>query len=366
MKTTNNTLDQSVIIHSIGTANPIVSKILAEAFKIPQEIILKLLYNAPSVLFHQVSQELAKQAEDLLANLGLEVKVQDTTVALPKTQEQYDVSVYLNRPAMLPIVSTQLSEFLGCSTKAALNLLFQEPSIVLGGISKATAVALSKRLDAEVVYSNPKKDLYNLKIETTDTAVLTQLQKIVQSQFPSFQIQKKTSISDLNYLTSQKIWQAFHTQSGIKIINQSHQRYEIILNKVSGNTYRPTLIDEVGMPDFIIDKVLQHLPVQLEESLCFEVAQAKVEQFKSVGLDCTYAPLPYTKHQIQIDHITNLEATRQVLSQFLETKDLPTQIGAWLAPAGMNDLLTRYILTQLEAIGCTAKSQEYEPRNNTK
>ena len=46
----NTTLNNTVIINSIGTANPIASSLLADAFKIPQEVILKLLYNTAAPL----------------------------------------------------------------------------------------------------------------------------------------------------------------------------------------------------------------------------------------------------------------------------------------------------------------------------
>lgn len=172
--------------------------------------------------------------------------------------------------------------------------------------------------------------------------------------------QTHTVFSNLDYKTSQKIWRKFQVQQDLKIVNQSHQRYEIILNKVAGNAYQKVLIEEVGMPEFVIEKVLQNLPVQLEESLSWTVAQEKLAQFKQAGMDCDCQAIPYVKRYIFIENISNLKAVRQVLNQFMSEKDLPTKKGKWQSSIAMNHLLIRYILVQLEVIGCAAKSQEYE------
>jgi len=60
-------MTSSVIIDSIGTAKPIASKILSDAFEIPQELITKLIYGAPSVLLHKVDEKIANKATKTLS-----------------------------------------------------------------------------------------------------------------------------------------------------------------------------------------------------------------------------------------------------------------------------------------------------------
>jgi len=174
--------NQKVVIDSIGTGSPSISKLLAESFQLPQELVLKLLYTAPSVLLDDVAPELAEQTCSLLEKLGLEVTLKDKGEQIPKNTALFDISVHIDEIEKLPLIINQLSEFLGCDQKEATNLLIQTPSIILGGVSESTATAFSKRIDANVIISDPKKDLYMLEITNIDELSKRQLEELLKRQ----------------------------------------------------------------------------------------------------------------------------------------------------------------------------------------
>ena len=204
--TKNYQMENTVIINSIGTAKPSVSKILSDAFKMPQEFILKLLYNAPSVLFQKVDLDLAKNAETILSKLGLEVAILDKEESISITNEQVEVSLFFEDILKLPQVIQQLSEFLGCKPAESLNILLAQPSIVLGGVSEATAEALQKRIDASVCYSNPRKDLFTVYIE--DNFPKNDFKRLISKiNKPSEEIANgATLIKNISYSESSAIW----------------------------------------------------------------------------------------------------------------------------------------------------------------
>jgi hypothetical protein len=341
---------QNLIIQSIGTATPSVSKLLADAFLMPQEVVLRLLYNTPAPIFTEVEPIVAKQAYDLLTQLGLEVSLQSTEEPLPPKSEPVDIGLYLPNPLYLMTVTEQVANFMGCEQKEALNLLLSEPSIILGDVSMATAEALSKRVHAEVIVSNPKNDLYTIKINTENKTTLTHLKHALKDI--SDNVLTAKYVENIDYTLAQIIWRRFHVDNAVQIINQSHQRYEIILDAVNPENpnYRKTLIETVGMPDEIIDEVAQNLPLQLDESLGITAIDEKMTRYAAAGLTCHIEPIPFGDKYLEITEITDFDGVNTVLSQFFDTAELPNHTTpTWQSPKPIKPLLARYAAAQLEA-----------------
>lgn len=337
-------MTSSVIINSIGTAKPIASKILSDAFEIPQELITKLIYGAPSVLLHKVDEKLADKATKTLSQLGLEVSVQDASVSVSTNNASYEISVYIEDIEALPTVTRQVSDFLGCSLKEAFHLLAEPSGIVIGGVSKATVDAFSKRVDARVVASQITNDTYTITIQPDEDILVQQISKELKT--------KEYPFVNISYTDSQRIWRKYGTSNKITICNESHLRYELLLEKVnpSNPRYKETLTTTIGMPEEIIDTVLANLPVQLEEGITIQETIALIETYKMAGLQCSCRPLPTTDTQVNINPIVNLEATQNLLSQFIAEDQLPSKEGqSWTSPY-IKKLIARYIESKLTEI----------------
>ena len=102
-------MNHTVVINSIGSATPRVSKVLSDVLKVPQEYMLRLLYNAPSVLFQKVDEDTALKAEDTLTKLGLEVSVCSKEDKVDLATELVDISVSFEDILQLPKVTEQLA-----------------------------------------------------------------------------------------------------------------------------------------------------------------------------------------------------------------------------------------------------------------
>lgn len=344
----------AVIIDSIGEASPAVSKVLADGLGLPIEVIVKALYNTPSVMFSKIDENVAEDAVKMLNALGLNARMQPSDDPLPEDSDTMDVGVYIHDARYLPTVCTQLSEFLGCEQNEALSLLMAEPPLVLGGVSFNTAEALSKRINAEVVASSPKKELYTIEILKRDPLFIGQLQKYLDHHKIEVDLKDKSRIENLDYSTSNDLCRKFQSTGMVKILNQGFQRYEVVLDEVDTENpeYKTTLIEHVGMPPQIIDRVLKNLPIELDASLNAADLAVKLELYTAAGLKCTVNRIVPAKYKLIITKMKDLTRVRQILNQFMKEDQLPKTTARWESPEPFPALLARYAVELLEGAEC--------------
>ncbi|MCC6186254.1 MAG: hypothetical protein IT256_03795 [Chitinophagaceae bacterium] len=349
---------KSVVVYSIGSAKPSVAKVLADVLGVSPDLVVKLLYCTPSVLFHKVEETLATNTCNLLSQLGLEVSMLEATDPLPETPELLDVALYVHKPEMLPIIAKQLAEFLGSDEKEALSLLLNEPSIVLGGVSAATANAMSKRIDAEVLCSNPKKDLYTLQIVSKDERIAQQINAQLNAENIEVKLGTKI-VENLSYEVSQNLWRRFGANNQIALINQSFQRFEITLDAVDLNDIIQLgmLTEIVGMPHNIVGEIAENLPVALDESVNRKDLIDKMELYENAGLICSFKNIPSGNYNILVDNIDDWSRVKLVMEQFFNTASIPANCEKWQSPQPIKHLISRYIACQLEDIGCRVETQ---------
>ena len=344
----------NVIIDSIGNSNPSSAKILSDTLGIPAEIIVKGLYNTPTVLFTNVTEEFSDQVVILLETLGMEGRKQDTELPLPVKGDTVDVAVYIEDISQLPEVVKELAIFLGCSEDEALKHLMKDPAVILGGVSEATALALANRVPAEITIVNPKETLYNLEVSEGDAMLVHQLKRYLDVLEIEYDKDNLREVYNLSYEQSQNIWKKFQTTQMLQLVNQGFQRFEIILNTVdtSNPDYKTKLTEETGMPEDIIDEVIENLPVQLNASVSRKYTSTLLEEYESAGLFCEAKVLKPNDIKLIIEEHGDLKKSREILKQFVYEDDLPNEIGRWEIPYPLGELLYRFIAAQLELADC--------------
>lgn len=349
---------KTILIKSIGTANPNVSKLLAEAFQINHEMLARLLYNAPAVFLEQADEAIANKALEILTQLGLEVELLDADAELPNKSEPFDVAVYVNDPLKMMIIAKQLGEFIGISENDAMHLLLNEPNVVLGGVSLATAEILQKRVDAEVIASNPKQDLYTIEINSEKSDFLNNFnaalkQVGIQTKRPQKQIQ------NVSYEQAQSLWKRFPNSKDFQIYNQSYQRHKVLLTNfdLDNEDVKHFLINTISMPSEILADIHQKLPVVLDESLNAIAKDKKLEEYQLGGLQCEAKAIPFGKYKISVKNIRDKEKVEQVLTQFYKGTTLKNNTEKWTAPIPMCTILNRYLEKQLEFMGCEVEQE---------
>ena len=347
-------LRYNVVVDSVGSALPEVSKMLSEGLKLPVELVTKAIYNAPSVLFLEVDRKVAEDAIVLLEHLGLEASMSKAGDPLPELATPVEIGVYINDIFKLSTVRNQLSDFLACEPNQALSLLANEPGIVLGGVSEATAKALANRLDAEVMVSNPLKDLFLIDVVDPDMHLLSQLKASFKSHGIDYDPEQSPFVDNLNYKVAQDIWKRFQHTKKIKIINQSFQRFEIVLESVDTSLpgYKTALVELTGMPEEIVDQVVANLPIQLDESVSRANLDEKISAYAAQGLDCTGYYIPPRTCFIRLDEIGDIDQTKKVLDTYFDKVEIPETTSSWKSPTPLPKLIARYAAAQLQVSGC--------------
>ncbi|MEM6685936.1 MAG: hypothetical protein AAF617_09160 [Bacteroidota bacterium] len=347
-------MENTVIINSIGNATPGASKVLSDALKVPQDYILKLLYNAPSVLFQKVDKDTAQKAEDTLTKLGLDVSICTKEDEIDLTTELIDISVSLNNILHLPKVIEQLAVFLGCKQSEVLNLLLNEPSIVLGNVSVATAEALQKRTDANVHFSNPRKDVYTVLIsKEAENGQLRNIEKVLKTK--ASETDTAYVIENISYDHSQLLWRQYQANNAVKLLNQSHQLVSVILEdfEVANKAHMAFLTEKVGMPQEILEDVHEALPISLFEHVNRIQAQTIEAECAEIGLKTSIETDFNFKKKLHIEDIEDAEKVTTILAQFIAKENLPkANVTSWTSNEEVPPLIARYLLAQLEQLQC--------------
>ncbi len=347
-------MENTVIINSIGNATPGASKVLSDALKVPQDYILKLLYNAPSILFQKVDKDTAEKAENTLTKLGLDVSIYTKEDTVDLTTELIDISVSLDHILMLPKVLEQLSVFLGCKQSEVLNLMLNEPSIVLGNVSVATAEALQKRTDANVHFSNPRKDLYTILIsKKIENNQLRNIEKVLKTK--AVETATAFVIENVSYDHSQLLWRQYQANKAVKLLNQSHQLVSVVLKDfdVSNEAHTNFLTEKVGMPAEILADIHDALPISLFENVNRNQAKAINADCDNIGLNTVIEKDFNFKKKLHISAIEDAENVTKILAQFIAEENLPKATAtSWTSKEEVPPLIARYLLAQLEQLQC--------------
>jgi hypothetical protein len=347
---------KNVIINSIGTAKPSMAAAIADALCIQKELMLKLLYNAPSAFLINVSIEVAEKANNLLNQLGIENSIEDTETALPSIGAAFDVAVYIQEPYKLPLVAKQLSEFIGITENEAFELLLHEPSVVLGGVSNATVEVLQKNIDAEVVAVKPTLDFYEIHIDSKSSHWKNALENEIKS-FGLALLGNK--VKNLTYLQASQLWKKFPITKEFVIYNQSLQRHRILLEKFEMNNEiaKSYLVNEIGMAEDLLPTIQKNLPIILFDSIVAKNKDEVITNLEKFGVHCVSESIPFGKYKIKLSKIKNSFEVEQCINQLFKNAKL-NQLEEWEAPEAISSVLNRYLEMQLESLGCEIK-QEY-------
>ncbi|MCX7649858.1 MAG: hypothetical protein N2050_04830 [Flavobacteriales bacterium] len=345
---------KNVVIKSIGNAKPQTVNALAETFAVDKSALLKLVYSAPAVFLKNVDEATAKKAEQLLKELGFEAEIKNDDFQIPPSSELYDIALYLDEPHKLHTVAQQLADFCGMKPDGALQLLLNDPATVLGNVSYNTALALQKRVDAEVMISNPLKANYTITISDGDPIRMQNFYMLAQQLGLNIKGRKVTS---LTYNQMQNLLQQIKDSSLLRIVNEDFIRYRVVLNRFDKNNPASVqfLIQTIGMPDELVSRLEHYLPVYIEESLAAYNAVRLFENCKKAGLECTVEPVPFEKYHLKVEIHSNPSQVKKIVEPFFGEMEINTKV--WRTPKPMTGILNRLLASRLERIGCRVEPE---------
>lgn len=343
---------KTVIIESIGNATPAISGYLSETLQIPHDIILKLLYCPPAVLFHKIEPEMAEKSKLLLESLGLEISIKDSDEILPVQNELYDVAIFVPDPRNLFGVNKKLAEFMGCSETESLQLLMDQPAVVLGGVSEATVRAMRERIDAEILSANPARDSYAFIGRGFSPADKERFDLYVKQKKLSAKVSGR-NLRQLSYKEAQEVWSQFKSAEKSRLVNESFLRHHILLHDfdIKDAEHLRVLTQNVGIPEEILPEIAANLPILLHDSVNSEQFDRLFSDYKNAGLDVSHQLIDAGTADIRINEISDSADMKEILEKFYPKEELKFNGNSWKTPKPLKITLSRYLSAVLEDAG---------------
>ncbi len=341
---------KSLVILSIGSARPVASKILTESLQVSEEIILSAIYKAPAILFHDLEEGLLQKAAELLNQMGLETLIIDSADAVQYIQPKavYDVCIYLDDPMHIATVNDQLCDFLGCTVQEGLHLLLQHPPVVIGGVSLATVQAMQKRIDAKIIAADAQLSTFTIVVETEDDLTLRQVQELLGSH--------ARVVDGFSYERAQEIWRRFSAPGVLKLVNETFNQYNVVLEACPNNTASAALLENLaGIPQAEFELVLENLPLELFEALSTQELKQIQPQLEAAGIQCSYTRIPQEAAYLQLHQLSDNAQAAKILAEVLPAAEVQGVFEGWVSPQAQPLLLARYLKVRLDSIDCESE-----------
>ena len=269
--------DFRVIVNSIGSANAHCVASLSQALKTSPENIAACLYQAPRVLFDNLSNTVADEVHRLLNKMGLSASVQSKDTAFSPGKAECDVAIHINKYTQFSEVVSELSEFLGIPADATKKLLLNSPSILLGKVSYATAESIKHRFEpygASIcvanTYQSPyvvlvRNDVAHSNVATRhNDGIREKLHQLCEAQGVSYQKDNflkgylASCFAILDYENTQSLWKVVQTlKDDVEIVNAHFLFVDVVIEKVIDKDRFSRIASEYGIPEKVILKMYE-------------------------------------------------------------------------------------------------------------
>ena len=165
--------------------------------------------------------------------------------------------------------------------------------------------------------------------------------------------------TDLDRATAEQIWDRFGRKNpSLRILDRAFERFDIRLDACP-RTAIPELIAITGMPEKIALKVLERLPVIVQQGLTFEEARQSISRLLLVGAKAVDELATLQTFSMAITAIHDRARTAQVIRALLDLKEDAADALLRALPAQIEGPLSlphaRWLQAELKAAGATAK-----------
>lgn len=322
--------DWQVVLNSIGSSGTSIIGVLKKITNVSETAIAARLFQAPSVLFDNVSEEIAQKTVDVLRQAGLECDLQTNDTLFTSGNADYEVALVIRDYSRIPSLLESITHLLGIDLHQARQMLYATPAVLLGQISANTVTALKNRFapfGVEVDVSQPQNAKFDIflgecsaedKRRVIDTVTnLGYIPLLHDKQTPNPLLMTELSLSD-----TQKIWGPLRrTSLPVQVVNRDFQRFNLRLEKVKDTAgLRQFLVETAGMPERIIHKLLQRLPIVTHTNISFPELTQYMNIIHQLEGKATGELLAFQKFALAIDQIGDAKASSQLITALTNLK----------------------------------------------
>lgn len=357
-----------LVVRSIGTASFAIVSALRQITTLSEQELAERLFRAPAELFSGVPRASAEKAAEILRGAGLDVDVLPLGAVFASGDRDHDVALVPGDYTQMSDVLKEVMRFLGVDAKTGRRILCSSPTILVGGVSAATVAALRQRfepLGVQLAVSRPSATTFDLIVCNCVPSIRSRLIETLRAagapmaEGGAQAADTSLVATDLDRATAEQIWDRFGRKNpSLRILDRAFERFDIRLDACP-RTAIPELIAITGMPEKIALKVLERLPVIVQQGLTFEEARQSISRLLLVGAKAVDELATLQTFSMAITAIHDRARTAQVIRALLDLKEDAADALLRALPARIEGPLSlphaRWLQAELKAAGATAK-----------
>jgi hypothetical protein len=291
-----------VVVESIGSADAGLVGSLAQVLPWSESRLAQVLYQTPSVLFDGTTRELADRVAALLNTAGVQTRVQQEGEPFEAGAGDHEVALVIDNFDNAAAVAALVARVVGCSVQKAVDIICTSPSMLMGSISRNTALAFQQRLaavGAHLDISCTESARYDLFVEQELLPVRRmQLERVLKGLDIALSSRAASLPGDgrnplvavgLDAKVTHELWYRLKGNAdSLRVINQDFMRFDVrllALSMESGSAVASTsaastsavspasaeltefLVSKVGMPEELVSNIGEFLPLTLFENV---------------------------------------------------------------------------------------------------
>jgi len=356
-----------LVVRSIGKASFSIIAALRQISTLTEQELAEKLFRAPAELFSGVPRQTAEKAAEVLRGAGLEVDVLGPSEAFTPGDNSHDVALLPNDFSKMGDVVREVMRLLGVDAKIARQMLCVSPTILVGAVSSATVEALRLRfapLGVELAVSRPATSTFDLVLGACAASVRLRLLETIESA--GVAVLKSAATEDspvvamgLDKATAERIWNEFGRKNpALRILDRAFERFDIRLDACPREK-ASELVALTGMPEKVALKVLERLPVIVQQNLTYEEARESLAKLKAMGAVAADELRTLQTFSMVIEAAPERPKATQRIRALLDMTAEQAEALLGAMPARIEGPLSlplaRWLQAELKAAGATAK-----------
>ena len=358
----------AILVNSIGQSGAGLVAALKQISPLSEQKIASLLYQTPTKLFTDLPEKAALEIHQILLGAGLECEVIGNELEVEVGDANHEVALVVKDVSRMTEIAQMIMGLVGADIDTVRAMLFTTPTVLLGKISRNTALSIRQRfepLGVEVDISNPTQAIFDVFLGECSEMDQHRLKQIfeelgIELMTAEKQLQQNSLISaGLSKEEGEKIWEKMcRTHLPIRIVNRDFERFDLqLLSLPSTPEALQFLTESCGMPAHIAPKVLQKLPIVIQQNISFEELRKQLSHITALGGKAIGNLLVFQTFSLQLETIKDVKQTVNIL-EALGQKSKPEIIEGIQdnkrieGPFG--SLQVRWIQHELKKIGTTS------------
>lgn len=356
-----------VVVRSIGSASFALVDALKSVLPLSDAEVARCLFRAPSILLDDVSEAQAAAVASELSRAGLDVAVEPADAPFTPGDGRFDLVLDVRDYKRMGDLAAELVRLLGVDGRTARDMLCTVPCTLMGGVSEATARALTPRFsafDVALCASDASASVFDAFVIAQGVLRPRVLDNLRAS---GFEIARDVGPDDPVVLTgltrpvAEALWELVGRRAdAVRVFDRAFERYDVVLE---GGEATPALLDAVvrvsGMPPAVAPRALARAPIALARAVGFDEMRAAVEAVVAAGGRISAELTALQSLSVEVASCPDPRRAASVLRALLDLKPHAAEALLSSLPAVIEGPLTRpraeWLQTELTALGAKSK-----------